>query len=157
MRTTILVMAALVMVGASNSEAAHRRDDRRSDHRESRDDRWDDRRDDRRDDRDDRYGRRGDRYDVHGDVHIVFSTGDARIVREYYEPRYRRLPPGLRKKYIRTGYLPVGWQRRMEPIPWAVERRLGGLPHDYRRGVIDGHAVIYAPRTGVVIDATVLF
>jgi len=24
-------------------------------------------------------------------------------------------------------------------------------------GVIDGHAVIYAPRTGVVIDATVLF
>jgi hypothetical protein len=31
------------------------------------------------------------------------------------------------------------------------------LPREYRRGVIDDHAVIYAPRTGVFIDATVLF
>ena len=37
---------------------------------------------------------------------------DVRIVREYYEPRYRALPPGLAKKYARTGHLPPGWARR---------------------------------------------
>jgi hypothetical protein len=31
------------------------------------------------------------------------------------------------------------------------------LPADYRRGVIDGTAVIYNPRTRVIVDATVLF
>jgi hypothetical protein len=139
-------MAAVLFVGVSTSDAAHRRDNRRPEVRDSRDrgyDRWDDRRD--------------VRGNVRGGVHIVFSTGDARVVREYYEPRYRRLPPGLRKKYARTGHLPPGWQRKMEPLPRAVERRLVVLPHEYRRGVIDGHAVIYAPRSGVVIDATVLF
>ena len=158
MRTTLFIMAALLVVGASNSEAAQRRDDRRADDRESRDqrdDRWDDRRyddrDDRRDDRRDGFGR------VHGDIHIVFSTGDTRIVREHYRPRYRRLPPGLARKYARTGYLPPGWQRRIEPLPWAVERRLGALPREYRRGVIDDQMIIYAPRTGIIIDATVLF
>jgi hypothetical protein len=45
----------------------------------------------------------------------------------------------------------------MQSLPWYVERRLGVLPRDYRRGVIDDHAVIYVPRSGVIIDATVLF
>jgi hypothetical protein len=150
MRTGLFVLAALLTVGTATSDAAQRRDVRRADPRDTRgriDDRWDDR----------RYDARGDRYDVRGDVHVVFSTGDVRVVREHYAPRYRRLPPGLAKKYARTGYLPPGWQRKMQPLPWAVERRLSVLPHDYRRGVIDDHAVIYAPRTGVIIDATIVF
>ena len=147
MRTALFVMAALLTVGTATSDAAQRRDARRSDSRARIDDRWDDR----------RYDARGDRYDVRGDVHVVFSTGDARVVREYYGPRYRRLPPGLAKKYARTGYLPPGWQRKMQPLPWGVERRLSVLPRHYRRGVIDDHAVIYAPRTGVIIDATIVF
>ena len=44
-----------------------------------------------------------------------------------------------------------------EVFPIIVERRLVVLPADYRRGVIDGNAVIYAPRSGIIIDATVLF
>lgn len=81
---------------------------------------------------------------------------DVRIIREYYEPRYRSLPPGLAKKYARTGQLPPGWQKRMEPLPVVVERRLVALPPDYRRGYIDGRVVVYSPRTRAVIDVVAL-
>ena len=91
------------------------------------------------------------------DVHIVFSTNDVRVIREYYGPRYRRLPPGLQKKYARTGTLPPGWQKKLEPFPLVVERQLGVLPHGYRRGVIDGHAVIYNPSSSVIFDVAVVF
>jgi len=90
-------------------------------------------------------------------VDVHFSTGDLRVIRGYYEPRYKSLPPGLRKKLNRGGALPPGWQKKIEPMPVAVERDLVVLPTGYRRGVIDGHAVIYNPRTQVMIDVAVLF
>jgi hypothetical protein len=31
------------------------------------------------------------------------------------------------------------------------------LPTGYQRGVIDGHAVIYNPRTQVIVDLALLF
>jgi hypothetical protein len=94
--------------------------------------------------------------DVQRQMHIVFSTGDVQIIREYYAPRYRRLPPGLQKKYARTGTLPPGWQKKFEPFPVALERRLVVLPSGYHRGVIDGHAVICDPR-GVLFDVAAIF
>jgi hypothetical protein len=100
-------MAAVLLVGIATADAAQRRDDRRDDYRNY-------------------------RRDVNGNVQIVFSTGDRRVVREYYEPRYRRLPPGLQKKYSRTGELPPGWQRKIQQPPRAVERRLMVLPREYR-------------------------
>ena len=109
------------------------------------------RQDDRRDDR--RYEDRGG---VHADIHVVFSTRDTQVIREYYRPQYRNLPPGLQKKYARTGQLPPGWQKKMQPMPVAVERRLAPLPAGYHRGVFDGRAVIYRPG-GTIIDATVIF
>jgi len=81
-----------------------------------------------------------------------FQREDIAIIRQYYEPRYRSLPPGLAKKYYRTGHLPPGWQKKMEPLPVAVERRLVVLPPEYRRGYIDGTVVVYSPRTQVVVD-----
>jgi hypothetical protein len=45
----------------------------------------------------------------------------------------------------------------MEPFPVGLERNLGGLPRGYRRGVIDGHAVIYSPSSHVIFDVAVLF
>jgi hypothetical protein len=82
---------------------------------------------------------------------------DVRIIREYYGTRFEGLPPGLEKKYRRTGQLPPGWQKKMEPFPVAVERQLEVLPPGYSRGVIDGHGVIYNPRTHVIFDVAVLF
>jgi hypothetical protein len=90
-------------------------------------------------------------------VHVVFLPREVSVIREYYAPRYRNLPPGLQKKLARTGQLPPGWRKKMEPFPVAVERQLAVLPDGYRRGVFDGHAVIYNPRTQVIVDLAVLF
>lgn len=93
----------------------------------------------------------------HAEVQVVFGRGEVTILREHYAPRYRSLPPGLQKKLARGGQLPPGWQKKFEPFPAAVERKLTVLPGGYRRGVIDGHAVIYSSRTNVIVDIAVLF
>ena len=92
-----------------------------------------------------------------GSVHIVFSTNDVHVIREYYGPRYRALPPGLQKKYARTGQLPPGWQKKLQPFDPEVERHLVALPAGYRRGIVDGRAVIMDDRTHVVVDMAVVF
>ena len=89
-------------------------------------------------------------------IHVVFSTRDTTVIREHYAPQYKSLPPGLQKKYARTGQLPPGWQKKMTPMPVALERRLEPLPSGYQRGVFEGHAVIYKPG-GLIVDATVIF
>ena len=91
-------------------------------------------------------------------IHVVFSTRDTMVIREYYAPQYRtrNLPPGLAKKDARTGKLPPGWQKKMTPMPVVLERRLEPLPVGYQRGVFEGHAVIYRPG-GLIVDATVVF
>lgn len=90
-------------------------------------------------------------------VQVVFIAGDVAILRSHYAPRYRNLPPGLQKKVARGGQLPPGWQKKFEPFPEVVDRQLQPLPQGYRRGVIDGHAVIYNARTNVILDVAVLF
>jgi Ni/Co efflux regulator RcnB len=100
---------------------------------------------DRRHDRDDRH--RGGRY---------FSDREVYLVREYYGPRYVREPRGPRYRYYRSGYLPRGWHRRVRPYPVYIEREVVVLPHGHRRGIIDGHAVVYNSR-GLIIDVAVLF
>ena len=72
---------------------------------------------------------------VHGDVRVVFSTGDV----------------------ARTGTLPPGWQKKLQPFPVELERRLVGLPDGLLRGVINGQAVVYNSRTHVIVDVAVLF
>lgn len=89
-------------------------------------------------------------------VQVVWTTHDVEIIRRHYAPKYRNLPPGLRKKYERTGQLPPGWQKKVEPFPASLERDCAPLPSGYRRGVIDAHAVIYNTH-GVIIDVAVLF
>ncbi len=93
----------------------------------------------------------------HDEGSCYFRHEDVRMVREYYEPRYRSLPPGLAKKYYRTGHLPPGWEKKIEPLPVAVERQLVVLPPGYRRGYIDGAVVVYSPQTRVMIDVVALF
>lgn len=90
-------------------------------------------------------------------VKVVFLPREVRLIQGYYGTRFQGLPPGLQKKYRRTGQLPPGWRKKMEPFPLAVERQLTVLPPGYSRGVIDGHAVIYNPRTQVIFDIAVLF
>jgi hypothetical protein len=98
-----------------------------------------------------------DRTDAHVHAHVVFGSGDVTIIREHYAPRYRNLPPGLQKIVARGGELPPGWRKKFEPFPVVLERRLPVLPTPYKRGVLDGHAVIYNSQSNVVIDVAVLF
>jgi len=91
-------------------------------------------------------------------VHVAWGSRDVEVIRAHYAPQYRgrRLPPGLAKKYARTGQLPPGWQKKMQPMPVVLESQLPPLPPDHHRGVIEGVAVIYDPH-GLIIDVAVLF
>jgi hypothetical protein len=90
-------------------------------------------------------------------VDVVFGPAEVVILRDHYAPRYRRLPPGLQKKVARGRQLPPGWQKEFESFPVSIERQLVVLPHGYRRGVIDGHAVIFNSGSNVIVDVAVLF
>jgi hypothetical protein len=95
--------------------------------------------------------------DVSVGIRLTWGKADVAILRDHYAPRYRNLPPGLQKKVARGRPLPPGWQKKFEPFPVVLERQLPSLPRDHRRGVIDGHAVIYNSRTNVIVDVAVLF
>lgn len=90
-------------------------------------------------------------------TYVHFSIAEQQVIRQHYAPRYRSLPPGLRKKVARGGQLPPGWQKKIEPFPFEIERHLAPMPSDCGRGVIDGHAVIYRTGSQRIIDVTVLF
>lgn len=77
---------------------------------------------------------------------------DARLVRDYYQPRTRALPHGLAPKGAAAGQLPPGWERKVKPLPAALEQQLVVLPPDYRRGYVDGSVLVYCPRTHAVVD-----
>jgi hypothetical protein len=93
---------------------------------------------------DDDYGRGG------GESHY-FRHEHYGPVQQYYSGP-RDLPPGLRKKYYRTGKLPPGWQRKMRPFPPELVRVLPPPPPYCERGYIDGYAVVYDRRTRVIVD-----
>jgi hypothetical protein len=93
------------------------------------------------------------RHRRYGDA--CFHEEHLRAIREYYHER--ELPPGLAKKYYRTGRLPPGWAKRIQPFPQVVERRLPPVAPGYARGYVDGFAVVYQPRTGVVVDFHAVF
>ena len=111
-------------------------------------------------DHDDDHGRKHwsdnedrDRHRLHGEE--CFREEHLRVIRDYYHKR--ELPPGLAKKYYRTGQLPPGWDRRIQPLPYEVERSLPPAPAGYARGYVDGYAVMYQPRTHLVIDFHAVF
>jgi hypothetical protein len=74
-----------------------------------------------------------------------------RVERFYSGPR--DLPPGLRKKYYRTGKLPPGWEKKMQPFPPELARQLPPVPPNCERGYIDGVAVIYDRNTRIILDS----
>ena len=89
--------------------------------------------------------------------HYRFSPREVRVIRDYYAPRYRALPPGLQKKFYRTGQLPPGWQKKLRPLPVVVERRLVRVPRGYRRGVLDNYVVVVDPRRQLIVDVTPVY
>jgi len=103
----------------------------------------------------DRHGRKEWKRDRDRHDRRYFGSRDVVVIREYYRPHYRPLP-GARHRYYRSGYLPRGWHRRIRPMPAYIERDLVVLPRGDRRGILDGHAVVFDAR-GLIIDIAVLF
>jgi hypothetical protein len=91
------------------------------------------------------------------ETYVHFSLAEEQVIREYYALQVRSLPPGLQKKVERGEQLPRGWRKKIEPFPFELERRLAPMPRDCRRGVVEGHAVIYRTGSERVIDVAVLF
>jgi hypothetical protein len=87
----------------------------------------------------------------HAKGHVRYFRPDDRVILSQYYP-VQSLPPGLRKKYARTGTLPPGWQKRVQPLPVAVVEQLPPPPPNCERGYVDGYAVVYDRRTRVVLD-----
>lgn len=85
-----------------------------------------------------------------------FRPHDVVVIRDYYRPYYRPMPRGYERVYYRGGYLPVDWERRIRPVPVYLEPELVVVPQGYRRGIIDGRAVVYNNR-GFILDVAVLF
>jgi hypothetical protein len=79
-----------------------------------------------------------------------FREEHIRVINEYYRPR--SLPPGLERKLYRTGSLPPGWEKKIRPFPQTIETRLPPLCGGCARGYMDGYAVVYEPRSRVIID-----
>jgi hypothetical protein len=64
-----------------------------------------------------------------------FSRADRSTIWDYY----RNLPPGLQKKYRRTGELPPGWTKKVrvgQPFPAEYERYARPLPPELRDSVM---------------------
>jgi hypothetical protein len=96
-------------------------------------------------------------------VTVGFSTGDRRIVREYYgQPKKKArkaphglakreaLPPGLNKRLERGDVLPPGLEERR--LPGDLEARLSVLPKNYVRLRIGGDLIVKNLKTDAVVD-----
>src|SRR5438874_2387832 len=94
-----------------------------------------------------------ERHRAYGD--ICFREDHLRVIHDYYRPR--SLPPGVQKKLYQTGQLPPGWEKKIQPFPSMVERELPRLPAECARGYMDGYAIIYQPRSRIIVDIHAVF
>lgn len=98
---------------------------------------------------------------------VVFRQADRDAIRQYYaaQPgglppglaKRESLPPGLEKQLRRNGKLPPGLEKKLVVFPPPLEQRLPPCPADVQRGMIGGIAVMWSPKSGLVLDAAVLF
>jgi hypothetical protein len=130
MRSLITIVLAALIGSAGQIAMA-------KDHDEHGDKHWKDRDDDDR-----------ERHHKYGES--CFRAEHLQMIHDHYRPR--ALPPGLEKKFYRTGHLPPGWEKKIQPFPYSIERRLPPLPPECARGYMDGYAIVYQPRSRVIID-----
>lgn len=133
----IALSTTMVAQGNGHGHDKHDRDD---------DDRWHDRDHDR-----DEHGR-GHAYGHEKREHERYMDHD-RDIRGWYHDHYRhlppglakrdRLPPGIERRLIVQGYVPVEVRGRMQPCPRELEVMLPPPPPNYVHVVIGGNLVLY--------------
>jgi hypothetical protein len=98
----------------------------------------------------------------------IFIGRDKQVIRQYYTDHPDRLPPGLaarggnlppglEKQLRRKGHLPPGLDKRIAAFPAELERQLAPLKPGLVRGVIQGQAVIFNPKTSLILDVFLIF
>jgi hypothetical protein len=95
-----------------------------------------------------------------------FLPEEQRIIRAYFQNpppglppglgKRGDLPPGLEKQVRRKGQLPPGLQKRVAPFPPDLAARLAILPEGHERGILGNLAIVWSPRTGLIVDVLVL-
>jgi len=100
---------------------------------------------------------------VHKHEVVVFVPAHHTRIREYFVVNRRHLPvyyyqdlddlpPGIRKKLIRQGYLPPGLERRIHPFPRELDVVLGPPPPCCRRVIIGRDAYLIDRTTNLIVD-----
>ncbi len=111
-------------------------------------------RDDDGRDRDHGHGeyREHERTEGRGHGHDRYSDHDRDAARGWYRDHYShlppglakrdRLPPGLERRLVVRGFLPVDLRRQMRPCPHELEVMLPPAPPHYAHVVIGGNLVL---------------
>ncbi len=84
-----------------------------------------------------------------------FEPHDLHLIAAYYA-QLHATSSVEEKKIHRNDQLPHGWETRMDLLPAALEHMLVPVPPGYRRGIIDGSAVVYNLQSGIAMDAVPL-
>ena len=92
----------------------------------------------------------------------IFTKEEITLVRGYFHDnraglppglaKRDRLPPGLERQLERNGTLPPGLQKKVQPFPPELERRMRLLPTGYRRVCIAGHVILMNEKTARIYD-----
>jgi hypothetical protein len=93
----------------------------------------------------------------------VFVEKDRETIRKHYRSdqgslppglakRDGDLPPGLMKQLKRNGHLPPGLEKKWNPFPVELERKLPPLGEGLQRAIIGGNAIILDRKTKVILD-----
>ncbi len=106
----------------------------------------------------------------------LFHDDEARIIRDYYRDydyeynrdggKQKKLPPGLKKKYERTGELPPGWEMKLQrgevlsedvyrygrPLPYDLRQRLPIGPTGSKIIEVEGKIIRVMENTREIID-----
>jgi hypothetical protein len=91
-----------------------------------------------------------------------FASRDRDEFRGWYTENYRRLPPGIAKKYwlppgqerrlVIRGQFPPDMEREVYVVPVDLDRQLPPPPPDCERVAIGGHIVLRNRNTKIILD-----
>lgn len=98
--------------------------------------------------------------DHRGTCECIFTERDRILIVDWFRAndsdlppglaKRDHLPPGLEKQLHERGTLPPGLQKRVQPLPYELERELHPLPRGYHCGVIGGSVIITNEETSVI-------
>jgi ABC-type Zn2+ transport system substrate-binding protein/surface adhesin len=91
-----------------------------------------------------------------------YKHHEGEAARDWYYQNEGHLPPrarqersiatGLEKQLVGRGSLPPGLQKRIQPCPMELERRLPPPPPDCVNVIVGGHVVLLNHKTNIVMD-----